>query len=188
MGTPHNPEAERNRSSGKQSRNRLAALKRRHKRLADLPSQAEEEAATLEWEITELTELDVAAVYARRERLYASSLRLIPLADGSAKAVIDGNREYFLPPLLHKLLVILADAENGAVWDALVGWKHIEDVRKALGADQEREISRTSLTSLVWRLRQALGKDRHLVQTRRAERLIRFALKRGGADSDVIST
>jgi hypothetical protein len=68
-----------------------------------------------------------------------------------------------------------------------VGWKRLADVRVKLSKEVGKKMTKGNLATLVWRLRNALGEDAELVQRRKADGLIRFALRRRTQPQVVIS-
>ena len=157
-------------------RRRLERLKRKQKKLADLLSQAEELASFLEFETDGLREEDLPDRPSQASSRVAEELTWTPRPDGRAIVHIDG-KDHVLTALPFALLVLLADLNGGKPCDHAAPWQQLRVVRQKLSSEIGHALTPSSFSTLVWRLRVGLGKDRDLVQTRKLEGLIRFALR-----------
>jgi hypothetical protein len=166
----------------------IQRLKRKVKTLVGRLSAAEELADEVNCEISRLSREPVDGRARKAPRRFAESLKATPLADGSCRVSIDGSEPVRLSSRLWRFLSIIAEEKAGNSPDDCVGWKRKTEVRAKLGKEFGEKVSLHSLANLTWRLRAALGTKRgDLVQTHRADGLIRFALRRAAPTQVVIS-
>lgn len=162
-------------------------LRHQVKQLVRGLSALEELADRVENDLATLTGAPLGVAHRKVVNPVATALTATPLADGACLVGIDGSDPVVLPPRLWNLLFILADEATGTSSDVCVGWKHEGDVRIRLGKTTGQAVSAHALSNLVWRLRKALGMNKEaLVQTRKAEGLMRFALRRNASTQVVI--
>ena len=90
--------------------------------------------------------------------------------DGSAEVEVKGYPAFRLTRVLADLLEALCEETGGSV-DRKVGWKTILSLQKRLGQRACKRLTRTAVTSRIFRLRDALtdalGHDRLIESSRR---------------------
>ncbi len=91
----------------------------------------------------------------------------------------DGAVRAQLSRTLKELLMLLA-ADDGPSPDAIVAWKSLDKLGKLLQDLLGRNFDRQRVTQLVWRLRNALGPEAGLVETRTGLG-VRLRIVRAGA-------
>lgn len=166
----------------------IARLKLRVRHLAHALSAVEELADRVNSDLSLLTDGDFVPKQHQAASPVAVALKASPLPDGSCLVSIDDSAPVRMARRLWSFLAILADEATGESADACVGWKSEADVRVLLGKATGQPVSAHNLATLTWRLREALGAERRgLVQTRKAEGLIRFALRRSAPTQVVIT-
>ena len=106
--------------------------------------------------------------------------------DGSAEVEIKGYATFRLTRVLADLLEALCEETGGSI-DRKVGWKTISSLQKRLGQRASKTLTRTAVTSRIFRLRDALvaalGHDGLIESSRRlGYRFAKLATPRGAGD------
>jgi hypothetical protein len=182
----------------------MRGVARRYKNLVNKLSKLEMNATFIEYEMFQLLKTleefaDISAQdvtgcgaelrderrHTRKPLFYlaetgAASLELKPRPDGMTDVLIDGGKQFSLPPALADLISALS-VDTGVSDDALVGWKSVKEIAAWLSKQSGRPVSKRAITQNVYRLRKELfergGVNPYLVQTNR-RRGLRFALRR----------
>jgi hypothetical protein len=196
------PTSER-RSTGKQNdcASSIRRLARRQESLRRRISKLEEDADSLALDLANLADdlegqpvatvsdsrrgdrrsgHDARAALQHTAEAGVGSVRMLPRSDGSADVLVDGGKQFTLPPTLADLLAILTTSRGWEPRDGLVGWKTLDDIARLLEKKSGRTFTLHAVTQQVYRLRREIfergGVNPWLVQTNR--RLgVRFALR-----------
>jgi DNA-binding winged helix-turn-helix (wHTH) protein len=122
----------------------------------------------------------------RRAAEGVTSVKLIPQADGSKIAHLDGDAGVSLTPSLAALLEVLA-ADKGKSPDHLVSWKALPEILEGLKIRTGKNFTKKAVRQLVHRLRNQLkhhGENHFYVLSSREDGY-RFALRHG---SDAVTS
>ncbi len=106
--------------------------------------------------------------------------------DGSAEVEIKGYPAFHLTRVLADLLEALCEETGGSI-DQKVGWKTILSLQKRLGQRACKRLTRTAVTSRIFRLRDALaaalGHDRLIESSRKlGYRFAKLSTRCGAGD------